>query len=116
MLPVLRSKNPLGSLGSFFDDDFFKPTFNTFFDVNWKKGEDGNSIIEIEVPGFNKDNLKVEISDGILTVQGETESRKIYKKYQLGSIQEVKASIKDGILSLTLVEPEKQTTQIELTS
>lgn len=112
MLPVIAGKPNL--LDSFFDD-FFRPTFNNVFDSGWKEDKDGNNVFEIEVPGFNKDNIDVEVSNGVITVKGETESRKIYKRYQIGINQDVTASIKDGILSLTLITPpEQQPKKIEL--
>ena len=111
---IRKPKNDL--ISSFFDDEFFRPTFNTFFDSNWKQDDDGNHRLEIEVPGFNQENLNVEMADGILTVKGETENRKIYKRYQLGNVQDVDASIKDGILSLKLITPKAETKQIELKS
>lgn len=114
MLPSIIQKPTL--MDNFFDD-FFKTTFNGMFDSGWKQDNDGNSVFEIEVPGFNKDNIDVEIDQGIITVKGETDTRKVFKRYQVGINQEVEASIKDGILSLTLIKPpEQQPKKIELRS
>lgn len=111
-VPMLRNQPTL--LDSFFDD-FFRPTFNNVFDSGWKKDDDGNNVFEIEVPGFNKDNIDVEINQGVITVQGKTDTRTVYKRYQVGINQEVSASIKDGILSLTLITPpEEAPKKIEL--
>lgn len=111
MLPILKRK---GAISSFLDEDFFKPVFNTVFESNYRVDEDGNTVLEIEVPGFNKDSLKVEVSDGILTVNGETSTRKLYKKYNIGNVEEAKAKIKDGILNITLIELKNKATKIIL--
>jgi HSP20 family molecular chaperone IbpA len=87
---------------------------NIFSDTRYLNKE-GDIVFEIEVPGFNKENLSVEIADGILTVQGERNiegdhvgQRKIYKRLQVGRSEEVDAEIKDGILYLCLKQPKKK--------
>lgn len=94
-------------------DSFFQPVFNTLFE-NYRQDADGHTVMEIEVPGFNSENLNIEITDGILTVAGKNDTKKIYKQYSIGLIEDVKADIKDGILTLTLIEPAKQVKKIQL--
>jgi HSP20 family molecular chaperone IbpA len=114
MLPTITRKSPISHL---LDNDFFSFKTNLFeTDTSYTTDKEGQTVLQIDVPGFNKDNLKVEISEGVLTIQGETETRKIFKQYTMGSVQDVNASIKDGVLSLTLVEPEKTSTRVEITS
>lgn len=115
MIPVKKGRNPVSRLLS---DDFFNFNLDSVFstDTNYTTNEEGQTVIEVEVPGFNKNNLKVEIAHSILTIKGETETRKIFKQYTLKEVENVNASIKDGILSLTLIEPETKTTNIEITS
>lgn len=114
MLPAKFKKNPLTNL---LGDDFFNFSTDLFgTDTQYLTNDDGQSIIQIDVPGFNKDNLKVEISEGILIVQGKTDTKQIFKQYTIGQVQNVNAKIKDGVLTLTVIEPEKETTNIEITS
>lgn len=87
---------------------------NSYYTAEYDRDENGNIVFEIEVPGFNKDNLNVEITDGFLTVRGETEKRQYFKQFTLNNVEDVSATIKDGILTLTLSEPEKQVRKIEL--
>lgn len=112
MLPTIRKNN---LLADFFENDLFG-SFANFFDSSWKQDKDGNHVFEVECPGFNSDNLSVEINEGILTISGETETRKIFKRYQIGNITDVDAKIKDGILSLTLKSPKTEAKKIELKS
>lgn len=95
-------------------EKLFNPTFNTMFESVYDRDDDGNIKMEIEVPGFNKDNLSVEVSDGIMTIEGKAGKRNIYKQYSIGNIEDVKASIKDGILTLTLIEQVKRVKRITL--
>lgn len=114
LVPRFRTK-------SLFDtsimDDFFKPTFNTFFECNCKTDDDGNAVLEIEVPGFNKDNINVEVGENILSISGETETRKLFKRYSIGDVEDINAHIQDGILTITLIEAKaKEPVKISITS
>lgn len=95
--------------------------------------------LEIELPGFNKEDIKVKFDNGVLTVSTEKSedieeredkngkprkngSRLIRKERHYGSmsrswyvgddikVEDIKASYKDGILSLTIPkeEPKKE--------
>ena len=68
-----------------------------------KKIDENKYQFQIDVPGFNKDNLKVEVSDNLLTINGETESRKYHKQYSLSRhVTDIEASILDGVLTIDL--------------
>ena len=62
------------------------------------------------MPGFNKDNLKVELSNGVLTIQGSREVKdknyagksQIIKRLEVGEAQDVAAEVRDGILKIVL--------------
>lgn len=96
--------------------------FYDFFGDTRYMNDDGDVVYEIEVPGFNKDNLKVEISDGILTVKGERKlddekhagQRSIFKRLTIGSATNADAKIEDGILYLTIKVPKKDTKSVEI--
>lgn len=86
-------------------------------------------IIDAELPGVNKEDIQVELDDGYLTISverrdevNEEKGNYIRKERAYGSYRrcfyvdevkedEIKASYKDGILSLTLpkVKPTKKT-------
>lgn len=73
---------------------------------NFKKDTDGNTVLEMNVPGFNKDNITVEVEDNIMTIYGKNEREvEINRRYRLSeSVTEVKATVKDGILAITIIE------------
>ncbi len=88
----------------------FFTDFDTVFGDTKHIEEDGSLIYEIEVPGFNKDNLSIEVSDNVLTIQGDREDysnvkagkKTIHKRLAISNVEDVSAEAKDGILYITL--------------
>jgi HSP20 family protein len=81
----------------------------------------GDTIaVTVELPGVEKDNIKLEIADMLLTIKVDNESRRYFKEVQLPApVKEeaAKASYKNGILDITLtkkVPPKKKGTKIEV--
>jgi HSP20 family molecular chaperone IbpA len=97
-------------------DNLYSGINDFFGDFRYKK--EGNLVYEIECPGFNKENLTIEIDDGIVTVQGSRgegeRKREIFKRMSVSNSEEVEAEIKDGILTLTFKQPQKKTTKLEI--
>jgi len=78
------------------------------FEVNHTK--DGGYLF-FEAPGFNKTNLKVEMEDGVLHIEGkrtyklngEEIAKTISKKFKIGSeydASKIEATIEDGLLTV----------------
>lgn len=100
----------------FFDDSFFKGEEKIKSDVYEK---DGKMYVEMEVPGYTKENISISIDKGELSVSfekiGEEEEnkkylhreRKTYSKvtrtFFLGDVneEEVNASFKNGLLVIS---------------
>lgn len=87
---------------------------------------DDELVVRAALPGYRKDDITVSLSDGSLTIQGETRSEKKEEKqaYYRCEIShgafsrtiglpaavdaaKAKASMKDGVLELTLPKVEK---------
>ena len=84
--------------------------------------KDGNYHIEADIPGFKKEDLKVECSDGYLTICAEKEANdeekdqdrnyirkervygKIERRFYVGDVDSshIKAEFRDGILKLVV--------------
>jgi len=99
LFPVVQSR-PNGS--------FSKPIINT----RWfsKTDENGNLNFTVDVPGIPPDALKVEVHEGILSVYGEHEGRKIHKSFAVENrwtTDSVEARYEYGTLRLTLAESPK---------
>ena len=134
MVPYRSNRNvaPRG----FFDDftsDFFKPLLDGFgmirpdqamkVDV---KDEGDRYTLEADMPGVSKDNLKVEVANGTLTISADYDEKKeekgeddkyIYRERRCGSMRrsfnvegiredDITAEFKDGVLKLTLPKQE----------
>lgn len=100
----------------FFDDNFFRGEDNIKSDVYEK---DGNVVVEMEAPGYTKDDINISIDKGELSVTFEKKEeeeenkkylhreRKSYSKvtrnFYLGDVseEEIDASFKNGILVIT---------------
>lgn len=123
-------------------DDFFEGFFRP---VRYEEGEKGDLvprmdiretedtfIIKAEMPGIKKDDIEINIHDGLLTISGESEEKseekeegkivrqeRRYGKYVRSMTvgnnidqENINASYNDGVLELTLpklaaVEPKK---------
>jgi molecular chaperone IbpA len=104
----------------FFDDAFETifdtwsktPSFPFYNVVKYTKGKYG---IELGLAGYNKENVLVEVKDGILTVEGKVEDKNIdyvqkglafrqfFKMFKLAKDVIVdEAEMKDGLLKIKL--------------
>lgn len=127
MKHYLQRRNDGNELG-FFDafDDFFRPAF--FDEVNDLKTnirvKDGNYELSVEVPGYKKDEIKVSLENGYLTVscsrreKEENDGARWLRKeinescsrsYYVGDDvkrESIKAKYENGILNLTVPKTE----------
>ena len=56
-----------------FTDPFFKRNDNKLMKTDIKEHDD-NYVISVDLPGYDKENIKVDITDGYLTVSAKTDS------------------------------------------
>ncbi len=110
-------------------DSFWGRRENKFMKTDIKE-KDGNYILEIDVPGYEKENIKIELENGYLMVTAETNktdenkekgylhqerffgtcSRSYYVGENVKS-EDIKASFKNGILMLCF--PKEKQEKIE---
>ncbi len=116
-------------------DNVFDNFMNSDTDLKCDVYEkDGNYIVEADMPGLDKDNVKVEYDNGYLTLTATLEdskdkSKKNYirherfygtstRSFYVGDIDEskIKAEFKHGVLKVTLPEEKtkKSNTVIEI--
>jgi len=123
----------LYSLGTNIDksfDETFKDLFDSAFkevDTNKYPATDvytknGKTFIEIAVSGFDEENLSITLEDNILTIKGvKTEEdkereyqtkhiarRSFTRKFTISNVNDIKATIKNGILIIALIEKPKE--------
>lgn len=118
---------------SFFDDPFFeggkRRERHDIMRTDIKE-KDGNYILEMDVPGCDKEDIKIELENGYVTISAKTSNKVdeekegyIYKERFVGECsrsfyvgdnvkeEDIKASFKNGTLMLTF--PKEETKQIE---
>ena len=129
MIPARRSMNSLFNMLDAFDQNFnFSNALRT--DIV----DQGDSLtLEAELPGFTKEEIELEIQNGILTIsaqhkeEAENEEKKylcrerrltsVKRSFQLEGIQEdgVTAEFENGVLKLQLPKQETRVSRrIEL--
>ena len=120
----------------FYLDDFFDdfapmpkmPKMDMKCDI-YEKG--GNVHIELDVPGFDKKDIKLDVEDGILTIEAtkneetedKDEDRNYYRKervygtfrrqFNVGNIGEdkINAKFNNGVLNISFPKEEKKETK-----
>lgn len=138
MLMIPR-RNDFALLDDIFKDPFFNNNENGLMKTDIKENDDSYSIV-VDLPGYSKDNIKIEVEEGYLTIHAtinneneETEKGKFVRReryfgecsrsfYVGDSVEttDVKAAFKNGILSLEIPKkedkkeiPEKKYVEIE---
>jgi HSP20 family protein len=113
MFFLSKKNNPVDIFDDFFDFSDFKPMMRS--DVREEKDA---FIFDIEMPGFNKEDIKISVENDYLTVAAEKDEVKEDKKYvvrerhygkversfYIGDVQKdnIKASYDNGILTINV--------------
>lgn len=123
MMNYLSRKNNNNIFGDSFFDLFKVDDFDNKFSRLMRtdiKETDKEYIFQIEVPGFTKENIKMNLEDGYLNVEAtkekntNEEGKYLRKERYYGSIsrsfyvgedvteEDIKASMNDGVLTISL--------------
>lgn len=110
-----------------FGDPFFRKSESKMMKTDIREDKD-NYVIDIDLPGFDKKNIKIDITDGYLTINAkvnneendEKKGKYIRKERYYGECsrsfyigdevkpENVKANFKNGILTLEVPKMENQ--------
>ena len=139
MMMIPRIINEFDLLGEMFADPFFTEHESKIMKTDIKEKTD-KYLIGIELPGYQKENIKIDVEDGYLTVHAEInsdneekeEGKFVRRERYVGSCsrsfyvgnevksEDIKASFKNGILKIEVPKkeykkelPEKKYIQIE---
>lgn len=118
MMIPRRNGNGLDIFDEVFSDPFFGEKENKIMKTDVKEKE-GNYILEIDIPGYDKEDIQLELRDGYLTVTATKNEEKEDKKakylrrerfsgmcsrsYYVGENvkeEDIKANFKNGILKV----------------
>ncbi len=136
---MIPRRNNFDLFGDLFNDPFFRGDDSKIMRTDIQE-KDNEYLIDIDLPGYAKENIKLEIEDGYLTVQATINSNKeeheagkfVRKERYLGSCsrsfyvgeevqtEDIKASFKNGTLQIAVPKkdetkkiPEKKYIEIE---
>ncbi len=131
MMMIPKKRNEFDLFNDFFDDSFLDRRDAKIMRTDIK--EKGNDyIIEVDLPGYDKENIDIEMDHGYLRITAKTnksidesdeEERYVHKERYFGECsrsfyvgenikeEDIKATFKNGILSLTV--PKEQPKKLE---
>ncbi len=136
---MIPRRNDFDLLSEMFRDPFFDERESRVMKTDIKEKKD-KYVIDIDLPGYEKENIKIEVEDGYLTVHATIDSNKeekeegkfVRKERYMGSCsrsfyvgddvkeEDIKATFRNGILKLEVPKveekkelPEKKYIQIE---
>ena len=124
---MLVPRNNFDLFDDIFGDQFFFKNENKIMKTDIRERKD-SYIIDVDLPGFSKENIKIDVTDGYLTINAKVSSedkedkhekyvrRERYfgecsRSFYVGENVEsenIKASFKNGILSLEIPKVEEQ--------
>lgn len=127
MMMIPRRKNEFDLLGEMFEDPFFAEHESKIMKTDIKEKKD-KYLIDVELPGYEKENIKIDVEDGYLTVHAEIDSNKeekeegkfVRRERYVGSCsrsfyvgteiqaEDIKASFKNGMLKIEVPKKEEK--------
>ena len=127
MMMIPRRNHEFDLLEEMFKDPFFMGGESKIMKTDIKEKKD-KYLIDIDLPGYEKENIKLEIEDGYLTVHATIDSDKeekeegkyVRKERYMGSCsrsfyvgdevknEDIKASFKNGILRIEVPKKEEK--------
>lgn len=126
MMMIPRKRNDFDLFEDMFADPFFERKESRLMKTDIKEKKD-KYIIDVDLPGYEKENIEIEMENGYLKVtakasknidESDEEERYIHKERFYGECsrsfyvgdnvkeEDVKASFKNGILSLCIPKEE----------
>ena len=127
MMMIPRRNHEFDLFGDMFRDPFFTDDESKIMKTDIKEKKD-KYIIDIDLPGYEKENIKMSVEDGYLTVNATVNSNKeekeegkfVRKERYMGSCsrsfyvgeavesEDIKASFKNGTLKIEIPKKDEK--------
>lgn len=121
MKMMMMPRNNFDLFDDIFGDSFFKKENNKLMRTDIRETEEGY-IIDVDLPGYNKEDIKIDVTDGYLTInakmnqENNDENKGNYvrrerfygecsRSFYVGETveaEDIKAAFRNGILSLEI--------------
>ena len=121
MMMIPRRRDDFDLFGDLFSDPFFERKENKLMKTDIKEKGD-KYLIDIDLPGYDKENISISIDDGYLTIsanmdkkiENEKDGKFIHQERYVGECSrsfyvgenlkesDIKASFKNGTLKITI--------------
>jgi HSP20 family protein len=133
LIPYRYRRNALMRPDSLLSDDFFRGFFAPFAQDSFAGGfkvdvrdMDDKYLLEADLPGLKRDQVKIDVDDGILTIRAEMDESKneekdnyvmcerrygrLQRSFNVSGINEsgITAEFNDGVLKLNLPKATEQ--------
>ena len=126
MMIPRRNGNGVDIFDEVFNDPFFSEKENKIMKTDVKE-KDGSYILEIDIPGYDKEDIQIELQDGYVTVtatkneEKEDKHAKYLKRERFSGMcsrsyyagenvkeEDIKANFKNGTLEITFPKEENK--------
>lgn len=130
---MLMPRRDFDLFDDFFRDDFFNgKEKNSLMKTDIREGEN-SFIVDVDLPGYNKEDIKIDVTNGYLTINAKTSNevndkekgKYVRRERFIGECSrsfyvgddvkqdEIKASFKNGILSLEIPKVDEKKKEAE---
>lgn len=130
---MLMPRRDFDLFDDFFRDDFFNgKEKNGLMKTDIREGEN-SFIVDVDLPGYNKEDIKIDVTNGYLTINAKTSNEEkdekkgkyVRRERFIGECSrsfyvgddvkqdEIKASFKNGILSLEIPKVDEDEKEAE---
>ena len=130
---MLMPRRDFDVFDDLFQDDFFKGKEKTNLMKTDIRETDNSFILDVDLPGYNKEDIKIDLTDGYLTIHAKTtKENKEHEKHHyvrrerfVGEASrsfyvgdeiienEIKASFRNGILNLEIPKKKEEDKKAE---
>ncbi|WP_203289425.1 Hsp20/alpha crystallin family protein [Metabacillus sp. cB07] len=118
-------KDPMRMINEFFEarpkrsllgniDEYFKQSFSTKGFLLSMEEKDDSFLVKAELPGTERENIKLTIEDGhlVITVKGEKDAKESLQIPPSALVKNLKANYRNGVLKVVI--PKKPSTEVKI--